>query len=217
MLTSWFECDMKSSCLRLLMPSPQHTSPPQLQSPLASWSQKHHQLRWAFFSRNPNSNSGTTCQLKLLTRYASSACIGSIRWAHLLQEFDMKILNQRKINDAMVDVLLMAQTRMEEQEGKLCIPDGTTVSLNGITKRTFENLDPPAIHPFTSSLKVEVRKEHDFDKNNYPNDLCPSKMARIDFSMNASKREKKVGTKAFFNYKSREERKLGPCRLYRFP
>lgn len=81
---------------------------------------------------------------------------------------------------------------MEKSKGKVCIPYGTIVSLNGITQRTFGNTDPPSNHLFTSCSKLEVRKLRDFDESNYPDGLCPSKLARVELSMDlANKRRKK--------------------------
>jgi hypothetical protein len=86
-------------------------------------------------------------------------------------EFDMKILNQSEIDDMKVDVSLATQDEVKDQENKVCIPYGTTVSLDRIMTRIFGNTDPPVIYPWTSPSKVEVRKVHDFDINNYPNGL----------------------------------------------
>lgn len=107
-----------------------------------------------------------------------------IRWALLLQEFDMQILDRDVIKNTKLDILLMEPNIVERPGKELCTPYGTKVSLDGTTKLTFGNTGPPVTHLFIASSKPEGQKVCDFDENDYPNDLCPSKFARIGFLLN---------------------------------
>jgi hypothetical protein len=103
-----------------------------------------------------------------------------IRWALLLQEFDLQILDRRRIKNAKVQSALMEVKRLEEPKSKFCIPYDMLVSLTGITEWTFGNTDPPTDYLSLPTPKSEVRKVHDFDKSSYPNDLCQHKLERIE-------------------------------------
>lgn len=81
-----------------------------------------------------------------------------IRWALLLQEFDTKILDRSVIDKALVNVSFVEQED-KAPETAICIPYGTTVTLDRTTTCTFGDTEPPLIGLEEPFLKLEVTKE----------------------------------------------------------